>query len=158
MYLPSEVLDDMAKNAFLDALTDYDFKIKVACCNPHNINEALTHALRLEALLTADPSKKAKRVHGEDDRYVRNIADVSEASAGAYDFGPAKQIYNRNKRSNVKQFDRNLSFQYQPSNVSDFQGSNVVNVSQNAPNTAVAYANQPILSTALNMAGCVDMR
>jgi hypothetical protein len=61
IYVPGDILDDMAKNYFLDALIDYDFKVKVACCNPRNVSEALTHALRLEALLSSDPSKKVRR-------------------------------------------------------------------------------------------------
>ena len=115
----------------------------------------MTHALRLEALAAADPSKKAKRAHAEDDRYVRKIADVSEASAGNYNVGSVRQFYNQNKRSNIKHFERNMSFQSQPSNVCNSQGSNIANVSQNAPNIAVAYANQPIVPTAPNMSGCL---
>jgi hypothetical protein len=79
--VPGDILDDMAKNYFLHALTDYDFKVKVACCNLHNVCEALTHALGLEALLSRDPNKEVKRHKADKNRYVRQIEDRREVTA-----------------------------------------------------------------------------
>jgi hypothetical protein len=46
--VPGDILEDRAKKYFLDALTDYDFKVKAASYNPRNVSAASSHALGLE--------------------------------------------------------------------------------------------------------------
>jgi hypothetical protein len=80
-YVPDDNLMIWPKNCFIDVLTDYDFKVKAACCNPRNINEALTHALSLKALLSSAPSNKVKRQNADEDRYVNQFEDCSGVTA-----------------------------------------------------------------------------
>jgi archaellum component FlaC len=150
-YVPGDILDDMAKNYFLDALTDYDFKVKVACCNPRNVSEALTHALRLEALLSSDPSKKVRRHNADEDRYVRYIEDRTEIvdkpkSNWNYQKGGARSRF-VNRKYNVRNEQPNANVSIAPvmHNVSEFQEANYAyNVPQSMPLSMQPGINAPV--------------
>ncbi|KAK3090718.1 hypothetical protein FSP39_014054 [Pinctada imbricata] len=57
---PSEVRETLAREQFLDALPDSDMRIRIKQARPKDLNDAIRHAVELEAFLRAEDKTASK--------------------------------------------------------------------------------------------------
>ena len=55
---PVDVIETLAKEQFIDALIDSDMRIRIKQARPANLNEAIRHAVELEAFIKAEQKRK----------------------------------------------------------------------------------------------------
>ena len=70
---PIEVRETLAKEQFIDALKDSDMRIRIKQARPVNLNDALCHAVELDAF------NSAERRHVEDRGYLREASQPCKA-------------------------------------------------------------------------------
>ncbi len=67
---PSDLRETLAKEQFIDALISSDMRLRIKQARPHDLNDAVRHAVELEAF------NKAERKQMEGQGYMRSTSDM----------------------------------------------------------------------------------
>ena len=102
---PFDVRETLAKEQFLDALSDSDMRLRIKQARPRDLNEAIRHAVELEAYA------KAERKDTEKKGYYRPIGnsektnELSELTKLVENMG----VLMKDMRQEIKQLKENQS-------------------------------------------------
>ncbi len=76
---PSDLRETLAKEQFVDALVSSDMRLRIKQARPHDLNDAVRHAVELEAF------DRAERKHMEGQGYMRTTSERSPGQDNTMD-------------------------------------------------------------------------